>query len=292
MPPTPPGLLAPARMLLGAVSPLTSRLVAGATRQATVLGAHDVALYLDVDGAVLPVLTRDAAALPTALRLAIVSGELALATGEPARVGWGVRAGDRVPIGDRALRLPRAEVRVVRAWRPARVRRRTTPDESLPGACDARREQVRARLADAMGAGPRWLVDPVSRAVVAADPTAPVAGLVGRGPGLTPSGDDAVAGALLVRHALGHDDPALWRAVRGRLGTTTAVSAALLSAAADGWATPEVVALVDAVAAADPAAVEISLPPVLSLGASSGRDLVAGVTAALDALVPSGRTAA
>ena len=110
-----------------------------------------------------------------------------------------------------------------------------------------------------------------------------VAGVLGRGPGLTPSGDDALAGALLVAHAVGAAPP-FAAAVRARLHATTAVSAALLDAAADGFAAGDVVSLVDAVLAGDEAAVAAALPAVLAIGHSSGRDLVTGVAAAVEAL--------
>ena len=75
-------------------------------------------------------------------------------------------------------------------------------------------------------------------------------------------------------------------AVRARLGATTAVSAALLDAAADGYAARPVVTLVDAAVAGDADAVSRALPGVLAIGHTSGRDTVAGIRAALDALAP------
>ena len=81
-------------------------------------------------------------------------------------------------------------------------------------------------------------------------------------------------------HAHGAGAP-LAAAVRARLGATTAVSAALLAAAADGFAAPDVVTLVDAAVSGDDATVAAALPAVLAIGHSSGRDLVTGVVAAL-----------
>ncbi len=129
------------------------------------------------------------------------------------------------------------------------------------------------------------------------DPGPAVDALVGRGPGLTPSGDDALAGALLLRRGLGgaprtSAEDALRHAVGVRTPATTAVSAALLEGAVGGWAAPEVVALVDAVVQGDAAAVHAALPPVLAIGHHSGLDLVTGVAAALDVLAPAGRIAA
>jgi hypothetical protein len=271
---------APQRVVPAATSPLTGHLVADAPQRGTVAGVHRYGVYVAVAGTVVPVLCRDAVALPTAVRLGVASHEIV----------WGVRAGDDVRVGSGAVRLGRLEVRATRTWRPARVRVRA----GVPGGTTRDGETPLAPLLAPAGA-PDWLVRGARAAVTAADPTEAVASVVGRGAGLTPSGDDALAGALLVHHALGGPSPALVVAVRGRLASTTAVSAALLDAAADGWAAPQVVALVDAAVSGDRDAVARHLPAVLAIGHTSGRDLVTGVDAALHALVPhtpTGRTAA
>ena len=90
----------------------------------------------------------------------------------------------------------------------------------------------------------------------------------------------------------GHD---LADAVRSRLHATTAVSAALLDAAAEGWAARAVVTLVDAAVADRPDAVRRALPAVLAIGHTSGADTVTGIRAALEAFTletPTGRSAA
>ncbi|MCU1536543.1 MAG: hypothetical protein JWP82_894, partial [Humibacillus sp.] len=122
-------------------------------------------------------------------------------------------------------------------------------------------------------------------------------GLVGAGRGLTPSGDDALCGVLLTLAAV---DSAAARsahlavraAVTASLTRTTSISAALLAAAAQGYAVPDVVRLVTrwsaggqsraAVGAADGA--DELLDRVLAIGHTSGRDLLSGVTGALRAL--------
>ncbi len=93
-------------------------------------------------------------------------------------------------------------------------------------------------------------------------------------------------------------------AVRERLGTTTAVSAALLAAATDGFAPRPVVALVDAVVLGHVDATARALPEVVAIGHTSGRDLVTGVLVALrggatdaaaaatQTTIPTGRSAA
>lgn len=100
--------------------------------------------------------------------------------------------------------------------------------------------------------------------------------LVGRGPGLTPAGDDVLAGALVAACAIA--DPRLddlRSGVRAALATrrTTAVSRALLHHALDGWATPELAAFVAAVCGGSGAAESTRL---LAVGHSSGAALAAG----------------
>jgi hypothetical protein len=253
--------------------------VHGRPVRAVVLAAYPFGLYLDVVGAVLPVVTSDAVPLPSALLLTEPSG----------RVGWGVEPGATVPVGEGRVGLPGLDLVATRVWRPARVRRSragaSSPEvaphvapQTTPQPTTADDEVSRAWVVEDR----RWLADGIRDAVCAPDPEAPVRGLLGRGSGLTPSGDDALAGALLVAHALGLG-VALAAVVRRRLGATTAVSAALLSAAADGFAARSVVTLVDAAVAGDALGVRAALPAVLSIGHSSGADLVVGVGAALEA---------
>lgn len=259
-------------VLPGAVSVLTSALVGGPPLPAVVLGVHDPALYLEVAGRVLPVLTSDAVVLAPALRLAVPSG----------RVRWQVSAGDVVAVGGGRIVLPGFDIATARTWRPARV---------AGAGCSGGRSS--SHLSTQLGAwgGSGWLTDGI-RATLA-DPERGADLLLGRGQGLTPSGDDALAGILLVHHAVGRAAP-LAAAVRSRLATTTAVSAALLDAAADGYAAPAVVALVEAALAGADATVTRTLPAVLAIGHTSGADLVAGIDGALAHLTDTttGRSAA
>lgn len=106
--------------------------------------------------------------------------------------------------------------------------------------------------------------------------------LLGRGAGLTPDGDDVLAGALVAAAAVG--GPALedWRAsTRAALATrgTTAVSVGMLHAALDGWATPELAGAVTALCSdEDPTA---AVERLLAVGHTSGRSLLDGVLHAL-----------
>ena len=113
------------------------------------------------------------------------------------------------------------------------------------------------------------------------DPTA----LVGRGPGLTPAGDDVVAGALVAGHAVRHPALERWRsATRDMLHArrTTAVSWGLLHHALDGWATPELAAYVESPGAGP------ARDRLLAVGSSSGAALAEGVDLVLDAGVQEG----
>ncbi|WP_242532848.1 DUF2877 domain-containing protein [Nocardioides sp. S5] len=103
--------------------------------------------------------------------------------------------------------------------------------------------------------------------------------LLGRGPGLTPLGDDVLAGWLATRAALGRPDPVLAAAVRRRLGVTTLLSATLLECALHGEALPQ---LADWLATPD----DTTTAALLAVGATSGAGLLAGARLALTS--PSG----
>jgi len=132
----------------------------------------------------------------------------------------------------------------------------------------------------------RWWTPPRPRGLVApARPSLPGVTvpaeirpnlLFGAGPGLTPAGDDVLAGALVAAHATA--DPRLeeWQtdvrqALRTR--TTTAVSRGLLKHALDGWATPE---LADFVIAMCVGTVGETADRLLAVGHTSGAALAAG----------------
>ncbi len=265
-----------------AVSSLSVRSVQGEIRAARVIAAHRFGVYLDVAGGVLPVLTSDAAALPTSVRVAARAGE----------VDWGVTPGDEVVVGGGRVRVPALVLAAARTWRPPRVRvltpgqtARTSASRAscanhmqepvVPDATSASRGSCRGEEGER-----GWLGDGIRAAVLASAPGEEVDRMLGRGPGLTPAGDDALAGAVLVEVALG-GPPTLADAVHRRLAATTAVSRALLSAACEGYAAPPVVALVDAVVVGDHDTAAAHLPRVLAIGHTSGHDLMTGVLAAL-----------
>lgn len=101
--------------------------------------------------------------------------------------------------------------------------------------------------------------------------------LIGRGPGLTPTGDDLVAGALVAAHAT--SDPRLtqWRTATLTALThtrTTAVSRALLHHACDGYATPQLAEFL--VAVCEGRDVARRRARLLAVGHASGAALMTG----------------
>ena len=264
------------------------------------------------DGFVLPVLASDAWALPTAARLAFASpGARGSGAGarRTARIDERVQIGATVPLDIDGLQLPGRTVAFVRVWHPARVPWRSAQAahagefmaHPAQGVDALRTDRQRGERVGGILCGPDLsgsLTAAVRAAVGGEDPTPAVLDLLGRGPGLTPSGDDLLAGALLVLHAHGLTT-ALTRAVLTHLHRTTALSASLLEAAAQGYAVPEVVAHVRFACAPgsgsgaahdgdhSPTGAERVVSTrhtVEQIGHWSGRDLLEGIDAALAVL--------
>jgi Protein of unknown function (DUF2877) len=110
--------------------------------------------------------------------------------------------------------------------------------------------------------------------------------LLGLGCGLTPAGDDIVAGIFAVLAIAGRLDDSVRAAVETRARTrTTALSSALVAAAGRGEMIPQAARLLTSVAAGDRrkqvATVARSL---FSVGSTSGHDLAAGMAGALRAV--------
>ena len=124
----------------------------------------------------------------------------------------------------------------------------------------------------------RWLSDVIGRAAPSGDAAR---GLLGLGPGLTPSGDDFLVGALALLDCIGERDAhaALGRAIIDALpGATSALSACFLRAAAAGHIGEALHCAVSSVIAGD---VDAAIAAVETIGHSSGWDMMAGVTTTL-----------
>ena len=256
---------------MGATSQLTvlpaaasprSALVMDRLQATRVLFAAPSALYLlgDDGRTVLSVVTADGLALPGAVRLALSS----------TRFAWGVGQGEAVLVGAGSIQLPQVRIEVRRVWRPARV-----DEPAVIGDHDS---------PAALPTAPLW-PDLVSPGEVS---SSRVAALVGAGPGLTPAGDDALCGALLMARALGHPaQAALARLVQAAIahpGATTALSAALLADAAAGYGLAPVVALVDPLARGDVRSATSAVGAVAAIGHTSGLALLAGIFGAYSVL--------
>lgn len=110
---------------------------------------------------------------------------------------------------------------------------------------------------------------------------AEVEGLVGRGDGLTPYGDDMLCGWLAVHRAAGLETPVVDATVRSLLSRTTLLSATLLDCAMHGEVIPEFAAFLAALGTPDEGARADALAAV---GHTSGRGLLEGARSALDSL--------
>ncbi len=212
-----------------------------APRPAEVLGALDHAVYLEVAGPapeVIAVVTSDAIRLPCALVLGVSSGERPLAQlaprpGEPVLVGnggvqWTSRAGVIV-------------IRTVRSWSPATVAAARPGWTAGLGALRVAGESGDLGIGSAQ-LGPVDFADPVEGGQFALS-------LLGRGPGLTPSGDDVLAGLVLGARAFGVDVAGVAMAIGQQAPTrTSALSARLLRHAVAGECVREVAAVVSALA--------------------------------------------
>jgi hypothetical protein len=118
-----------------------------------------------------------------------------------------------------------------------------------------------------------------------ADDGAAVADLIGLGPGLTPSGDDFLVGALALLDALDERRAhvALARAVAaGPRGSTSPLSECLLNAAAGGHIGADLCAAVSAVVTGD---AESAIAAVRRIGHASGWDMMAGILTVLRVVV-------
>lgn len=236
----------------------------GPERQGRVIAAYPVGCYIAVDAApgVLALTGTAASRLPNAA--VIAAPEL------PFRV----RSGDTVRLGGAAITL-RGVAISIRRWRdpspllgrvdPARLARGLSTLESiaLPGGIDD--HPAVARLTAACRTG-----DP-HRIAEAGPP------LVGLGPGLTPSGDDLLAGVLFGFRALGSARAAdlLASPVLAAASRTTPISAALLRCAAAGQPCGEAADLLLAVTADGDVA--DAAERLRRLGHTSGADLARGL---------------
>lgn len=237
----------------GAASLGVRTLLAGPVRRATVVSAHPHAVHLQVDGGLVVAVVDDLAVrLPNAVLVARgVPGRVQRAAGTAAPAG-----APSVVVGGGGLRAADLTVRIGRWWQPR-------PALPTPAGC-ALADGLR-QLGEAVGDLPDPLVDDAAlraaagcwdRAAEELPATGAILGaadaLLGRGVGLTPTGDDIIAGTLsalvlVPAAAASAADPCpTLRTVHGLAegladlarGRTGAVSASLLAHAARGEVVP------------------------------------------------------
>ena len=270
-------------------TPVLERLTPG-PQEGVVLGAGTTAAWVDLDGFVIAITTREVPLLPNAIALSAGSGALVGADAgagvaarlAPGRVGLGsvqVTWDPAAPPGwEPTVPVPSGATRQAVGARGAALLRALGAE----GAVDNHqhtpslvRELGRIGLATAAdpegAAGLAWLF----RGIRERDPEPAATGareLLGRGPGLTPEGDDLLAGVCIAAAAAG-DPLAL---PPGARALTTPLSATLLELAAAGAGPKPVHALLDLTSERWGAA----LRELEGLGASSGRAIALGVGAA------------
>jgi hypothetical protein len=148
------------------------------------------------------------------------------------------------------------------------------PDRGLAAAASEAVARLAAALAEAMTdrATPR-----IGREVLAP--------LLGLGPGLTPSGDDVIGGAMIALNLLGLAGirDIMWSQVEALPEATGRISMAHLQAAAEGYGHAAVHDLINAVFSAQPGALDRQLDAVGAIGHTSGWDALVGVAVAATA---------
>ncbi|GAA3260425.1 DUF2877 domain-containing protein [Nonomuraea helvata] len=266
----------------GAASTAVRPLLESPRRPARVLAVFPAGIYLevrtDLEPSVIAVITGAATRLPNSVLLAAQLPHVTL--------------GDDASVGERVIELGPLSLSVRRWWDPApplgridrarleyaATRLSRPPEPPLPGLAG---NGAVESLADSCAKG--WLLG----AVTAAEQ------LVGLGPGLTPSGDDVLAGLLVTLRRLGAAagaERAVWLAdwlaatvtfdARTR---TTPISATLLHCAARGEASPEVTAVLRGIAGGQP--LEPALRDLHRLGHTSGADLTQGIAIGTSAVL-------
>ncbi len=129
-----------------------------------------------------------------------------------------------------------------------------------------------------------WLRQPPPAGIGSVSPAAVARGLLGLGPGLTPSGDDLIGGALIALRALGADAAARGLAqcaLQLAPERTGRISRAHLAAAAEGEAAAALHETLAAVLGGDTAGLGAHLDDIGAIGHCSGWDALAGATIVL-----------
>lgn len=252
-----------AARLSGTASAWVRDQLAGPDREARVVHAGADAVYLDLGGSCLGILSAHATAVPCGIK-----------TLQP-RLTPPVRVGDSVVVGSGRIAWGLAEVRV------GRVVEYAVPPLDAATARWAGRHLTGPTLDE---------LPPTALALLRAGDPAAVPALLGLGGGLTPVGDDVLAGWLAAMTAAGHDGrhPIAETVQRLAPTRTTLLSATLLSCAARGDVLPEYAALIAALRRRDH---RHAVDRLTAVGHTSGLGMLLGLTLALDEITTIRRSA-
>ncbi len=278
--------MTPANRIPAAAPAWVRSLVAGPETAARVVHPGADAVYLDVDGSCVGVLSTAATAVPCGVRTALPALPADLLGETAAHVGGG-----RVLLGSTEVVVART---VDASVPPLRAEVVSDGGETLAAVVGERVDHVRAEL-------PAEALD----ALVSGDPDA-VPSLLGRGSGLTPVGDDVLAGWLATTVAASRaaavptpaaaaptgavpgaaDESPVALAVAVHAATsTTLLSATLLDCARRGDVIPQFRTLLQtlprALAAQDRDRLDEAVSALLRVGHTSGAGLMLGTVLAL-----------
>lgn len=206
-----------------------------------------------------------------------------------AGAGWAwLRDGGRVVhvTGDRGPRGPLtavvAKLPILRAGQPVALDLARSEPWRTPPAPPAADGLLVAGACEA--ARPHAWNDPRALALGTAPLRTAAAALAGRGPGLTPAGDDALTGYLLARRAVDAvaargDAAVVLQIARTAVGEP---ARSLLCAAARGEAFEPVAGMLAALLRADGAALAPAIRRLAALGATTGRATLTGLIRGLE----------
>ena len=245
----------------------------GPSSRGRLLGASHRAVWMSIDDDVIVLAAADGVRLPNGMALGVESTE---------RPFEGMAPGDAAVVGEGMLHLPGLTARAARWWDPR------------PALAASTSAVVRERSAAA-----RLRVDPVDdrglgRALAGGDAPGVVAAaeaLLGLGLGLTPQGDDVLAGALaalrLMGGALGRSRPGALvdevapAVLSAAAGHTTALSASLLRHACRGNVADPVAGFLHVLTGRGD--LDTATETLLAVGHSSGASLAAGILCGAEA---------
>ncbi len=244
---------------VAAPSRVRQRLRAAPDGPAPILHRSSQAVYVEVGGWCVGVLAAGATRVPNGMQAPGVSNLDRLMPAEPAAYV----SGGTLHVGSSALPIGR----VVGTYVP-RVRREVVLQKATPVTVQATPPATVAGFAASHV--PSGRIDPAT-----------ARHLLGRGEGLTPLGDDLLAGWLALHRAAGVPTPEVDEVVRTAPARTTLLSATLLDCAMHGEVLPEYAAWLRSLGTdQEPARVRA----LHAVGATSGAGLHLGGTLALASL--------